>query len=91
MNNLIIGAINKSIGNKEYQLHNINELIYILKKDNLNIVEKYYLKELFSIPAPILKEKLLKILNDKEKELFFQKAQELCLFNENIKTLISLF
>jgi len=55
MQNLIIGMINKSIGNKDYHLHNIDEIIQILQKENLNIIEKYYLKELFSIPIPLLK------------------------------------
>jgi hypothetical protein len=83
MSDLIIGAINKSIGNKKYHLRNLDELLNILQKENLNTVEKYYLKELFSIPIPILKEKFLKNLNEKEKTLFFQKAKELGFYNEN--------
>ena len=91
MNNLIIGAINKSIGNKKYHLHNIDELIQILKKEKNTLIEKYYLKELFSIPAPILEEKLLKKLDKGKKVIFFQKAKEFGVLNENFKKLASTF
>ena len=87
MNNLIVGAINKSIGNKKYHLHSIDELIQVLKKDNLNTIEKYYLKELFSIPAPILEEKLLKNLEEDKKLIFLQKAKEFGFYNEDFKKL----
>ena len=44
MQNLILGMINKSIGNTNYHLHNIEELLNILQKENLTTLEKYYLK-----------------------------------------------
>jgi hypothetical protein len=88
MNNLIIGAINKSIGNKKYHLHSIDELIQILKKEKLNTIETYYLKELFSIPSPILEEKLLKKLDKDKKVIFLQKAKEFGV-NENLKEFTS--
>jgi len=84
MSNLILGAINKSIGNKKYHLQNLDELLNILQKENLNTIEKYYLKELFSIPVPILKGKFLKNLNEKEKMLFFQRAKELDFYKESV-------
>jgi len=89
MSNLIIGAINKSIGNKKYHLHNIDELIQILKKEKNTTIEKYYLKELFSIPAPILEEKLLKKLEKDKKLIFLQKAKEFGVLNENLKKFTS--
>ena len=91
MSNLIIGAINKSIGNKKYHLYNIDELIQILKKEKHTTIEKYYLKELFSIPAPILEKKLFKYLDKDEKIIFFQKAKEFGVLNENLKKLASTF
>ena len=87
--NLIIGAINKSIGNKKYHLHNIDELMQILKKEKNTTIEKYYLKELFSISAPILEEKLLKKLEKDKKLIFLQKAKEFGISNENLKKLTS--
>ena len=90
MSDLIIGVINKSIGNKKYHLHNIDELIQILKKKN-TLIEKYYLKELFSIPAPILEEKLIKKLDKGKKVTFFQKAKEFGVLNENFKKLALIF
>jgi len=89
MNDLILGAINKSIGNKKYHLHNIDELIQILKKEKNTTIEKYYLKELFSIPAPILEEKLLKKLEKDKKLIFLQKAKEFGVLNENLKKFTS--
>jgi len=85
MNNLILGAINKSIGNKKYHLNNIDELIQILKKEKNTTIEKYYLKELFSIPVPILEKKLFKYLDKDKKIIFLQKAKEFGVFNENLK------
>jgi hypothetical protein len=89
MSDLILGAINKSIGNKKYHLNNIDELIQILKKEKNTIIEKYYLKELFSIPAPILEEKLLKNLEKENKFIFLQKAKEFGVLNENLKKFTS--
>jgi len=89
MNDLILGAINKSIGNKKYHLHNIDELMQILKKEKLNTIEKYYLKELFSLPAPILEEKLFKKLEKDKKLIFLQKAKEFGVLNENLKKFTS--
>ena len=91
MNNLILGAINKSIGNKKYHLHNIDELIQILKKEKNTIIEKYYLKELFSIPASILEKKLFKYLNKGEKIIFLQKAKEFVFLMKISKNLLQHF
>ncbi len=90
MQNLVLGMINKSIGNKNYHLHSIDEVIKILQKNKLSIKEKYYLKELFTIPVPILKEKFFKYLDEEKKALFLKKAQELGFDSENFKKSITL-
>ena len=82
MSKLILGAINKSIANKKYHLKNFNELINILNKKNYSELDRYYLKELYSIPTHILKEKLFKYLNEDEKLNFISKAEE---FGKTIK------
>ena len=91
MQNLILGMINKSIGNTNYHLHNIEELLNILQKENLTTLEKYYLKELFSIPFPILQEKLLKNLDENKKVLLTKKAKQLGIYNENTKRIFNSF
>jgi len=84
MNNLIIGGINKSIGDKKFHLHNMEELFQILEKDDLNSVEKYYLKALYTdIPSFILKEKLLKNLDKYKTKLFLEKMKKLGFYNED--------
>jgi hypothetical protein len=90
--NLIIAVLNKSIGNKNYHLHNLDELFEIMQKKNLTTLEKYYLKSLYTdIPLHILKEKLLKSLDKDKQKIFFQKAEELGLNNENFQELVSSF
>jgi len=52
-------------------------LIQILKKEKNTTIEKYYLKELFLIPASILEKKLFKYLDKDEKIIFLQKAKDI--------------
>ena len=64
-------------------------MIQILKKEKNTTIEKYYLKELFLIPASILEKKLFKYLDKDEKIIFLQKAKEFGVLNENLKKLAS--